>query len=203
MFPDALAQWENIEKKCTITYLYQQEPKGESDAISYARDIVNAHSLAIHYPDNIYSPAPGALKRLKSVYEYYREDVAALMEVKEQYAAGIGNSGRVDLTPVRDNVYRIERFHPKGQGHFVPRFKGELRTCGIAISGPHIFDYIERACASIAEAEFTDVPVRSLMLKEKGLLGVRLPGMVFDVGNPDGYKLCLKYIRDYGKDKRV
>jgi hypothetical protein len=33
------------------------------------------------------------------------------------------------------------------------------------------------------------------MLKEKGLIGFRLPGKVFDVGNPVGYELCLLYIK--------
>jgi UTP--glucose-1-phosphate uridylyltransferase len=201
MFPLATEEMEEINSECSITLLYQKEPLGESDAISLARNIVGNHSVAIIYPDNIYfpirneSPTPGALKILKSVFRRYRTDVTALMEITDENAPGISNSGRVDLTHVKDNVYRIEKILPKSEGHFVTRFKGELRTCGISISGSHLFEYIKRARDAIKEKEFTDVPVRTLMLKEKGLLGCRLPGTVFDIGNPRGYELCLRYIR--------
>lgn len=199
MFPLATEEMEKITRECSITFLYQKEPLGESDAISLAQDTVGNHSVAIIYPDNIYfpvrneSPAPGALKILKSVFRQYRTDITALMEVTGKNATGISNSGRVDLKHLKDVLYRIERFHPKYEGFFAPRFKGELRTCGIAISGPHLFEYIKRARATIKGGEFTDLPVRTLMLKEKGLLGYRLPGTVFDIGNPEGYRLCLKH----------
>lgn len=194
MFPLAAEEMEKVNTACSISFLYQKEPLGESDAVSLAMDVVGKHALAIIYPDNIYFPASGALSILKSVFSQYRTDVTALMEVTEENAQGIGNSGRVDLTYVKDAVFHIEKFHPKGKSYFTHRFKGELRTCGIAISGPHIFEYIERLRHTIKEKEFTDVPVGSLMLKEKGLLGCRLPGTVFDIGNPRGYELCLTYI---------
>jgi UTP--glucose-1-phosphate uridylyltransferase len=180
---------------CSITFLYQRGPIGESDAISLAEDVVGSHASAIIYPDNIYFPAPGALKILKAVFGKYQTDVVALMEVTDENPLELGNSGRVDLSPLGADIFRIERFYPKGEGHFVPRFKGELRTCGITISGPHIFEYIKRARALVQDDEFTDVPVRSLMMVEKGLLGYRLPGMLFDIGNPKGYELCLSYIK--------
>ncbi len=195
-YPEAGGDLDRIREACSLTFLYQRERRGESDAISYARDVVNGHALAIMYPDNIYLPAPGALKLLKSVFHEYGEDVAALLEVRDDYAYGFSNAGRVDVTPVRDDVYRIERFHDKGKGHFVPRFRGELRTCGMSISGPRLFEYIERTRATVKAKEFIDVPVRQLMIQERTLLGVRLPGMVFDVGNPEGYKLCQQYLRE-------
>lgn len=196
MYPEAGESLDEIRRECSLTFLYQNEPKGESDAIGYTRDIVYGQSVAIMYPDNIYFPAPGALQHLKSIFDEYVEDVVALTEVNEQYSHGFSNSGRVDIKHIQDNVYRMEKIHPKGKGHFVPRFKGELRTCGISISGLQMFEFIERARAE-HEGEFIDVPVRQLMLKERVILGVKLPGIVFDVGNPNGYKLCQKYVRDH------
>ncbi|MBM4129033.1 MAG: hypothetical protein FJ243_02810 [Nitrospira sp.] len=187
-------QAQEIEE-CSLRFLYQKEPLGESDALSLAEDVVGSHSLAIIYPDNIYFPAPGALKLLKAIFNKKSMDVLALMEVTDNNAPGLGNSGRVDLSPFEGDIFRIKRFHPKGEGYFIPRFKEELRTCGITISGPHFFDYIRRAREFLQEEEFTDIPVRSLLCDERGLLGFRLPGRVFDIGNPEGYKLCLSYIR--------
>lgn len=197
-FPDASGLMENVLNKSTITFCYQKEPLGESDAISYARNIVENRSMAVMYPDNIHFPAPGALLALKKVFGSYGQDVSALMEVNEHNAASISNAGRVNVSPLEGNVFRIERILPKGKGYFIPRFKGELRTCGISIVGPHLFDYIERARHLVAGGEFTDVPVRDLMLAERTILGCRVPGIVFDIGNPEGYELCLKHLINKG-----
>jgi UTP--glucose-1-phosphate uridylyltransferase len=193
IYPSTDAEADDIHSKCKIIFLYQDDPVGEADSIDLASSVVGGQALAIIYPDNIYCPAPGALQILKSVFDRYSHDVAALMTVTDENAEGIGNSGRVTLQPVDQNIYRIEKFHPKGHGHFIPRFKGELRTCGIAIYGSHLFRYIKSARTYWNEGEFTDSFVRDLMLKEKVLLGCRLPGNVFDIGNPKGYELCQKY----------
>jgi len=175
-------------------FLYQGKPKGESDAIALARDIVNHHCLAIIYPDNIYLPAPGALNILKRVFNQYAKDTVALMKVTDEIAPGIGNSGRVDIKPLRDEIFQIKRFLPKGEGHFTTRFKNEIRACGISISGPYIFEYIEKLRRTIKEEEFTDFPVRTMILQERGTLGCLLPGTIFDIGNPRGYELCLDHL---------
>jgi UTP--glucose-1-phosphate uridylyltransferase len=197
MFPRAAQEMDEINTFCSITFLYQKEPLGESDAIGLAEDIVGNCSLAILYPDNVYFPAPGALKILTSVFLEYKTDITALMEVTEENAPGISNSGRVDLTRLENGLFRLERFYPKGTGNFVPRFIRELRTCGIALSGYQIFEYIKRLKPTIREKEFTDAPVRKLMLEERGLLGYCLPGTVFDIGTPRGYEQCLTFIKKH------
>jgi UTP--glucose-1-phosphate uridylyltransferase len=134
------------------------------------------------------------LKILKSAFIKHKKDIVALSKVTDELSLTISNAGRVDIKPLDDSLFNIEKFIPKSPGHFIPRFKGELRSCGIYISGPHIFKYIERMKSIIKESELTDTPVRSLLLKEKGFWGCRLPGTVFDIGNPEGYELCLEYI---------
>ncbi len=195
LFPLANEEVEKINKECNLTFLYQKKSLGESDAISYAKDIVGNHSIGIIHPDDIYFLAPRILNVLKSIYCQYKTDVIALVEVKKENAAGLSNSGRVDIEPVNDHIYRIKKFHQKGKGHFVPRFKGELRSCGMSISGPHIFEYIERLRDTIKEGEFTDFPVHTLTLNEKGFLGCHFQGTFFDIGNPKGYEQCLAFIR--------
>jgi len=195
-FPIAAERIDEINRICDFEFLYQEKPLGESDAIALSEELIGNHPLAIVYPDNIHLPSPGALNTLKSVYLEYRTDTVALMEVTERNRAGISNSGRVDIEHVRDDVFRIVKFHPKGEGYFNLRFKKELRTCGFSISGPHIFEYIRRTRETIKGGEFIDVPVRQLMLKERELIGCRLSGIVFDIGNPEGYRACLKYIED-------
>ncbi len=194
IFPNAITQLEKILKAARFTFLYQKEPLGESDAISYAKDIAANTPVAIIHPDDIYLPSPGALTILKDVYREYQKDVISLLEVNADNAPGFSYSGIVDIEPVEGPLFQIRKFHPKKKGTFQSRHSGELRTCAIEISGPYIFDYIERLRGMIKDEEFTDFPVRSLILEELGTLGCLLPGHIFDIGNPQGYKQCTDYI---------
>jgi UTP--glucose-1-phosphate uridylyltransferase len=190
--PSAREEMAEITASCAFTFLYQREPAGESDAIALSRDIAGAAPVAIWYPDNIFLPHPGALSALKQIFLEHGKTALALMAVTRENARSVSNSGRVTLSPLGKDVYRIRKFHAKGQGWFTPRFPCELRTCGIKIVSPDIFDYIDRARRSVATGELTDGPVFDLMLRERELIGFRLPGSVFDIGNPAGYELCRK-----------
>jgi UTP--glucose-1-phosphate uridylyltransferase len=177
-----------------ITYLYQERPLGESDAIALAESVVGNHPLAIIYPDNLYLPAPGALKLLTEIFLQHALDVIGLSPVTLENASKISNSGQVDLIQETENLYRIKRFMPKGAGYFKPRYPQELRACGMMVAGAHIFEAIGRMRPTVQRGEFTDEPVRKLLLKENGLLGYRLPGTVFDIGNPQGYAMCVQHL---------
>lgn len=173
-----------------IHFVYQQEPRGEADAIALAEPLARGHDLGVIYPDNLYLPAPGGLRCLQTVYAKKGVDVLALSPVTVLNSSAVGNSGRVDLAREQTDIYRILRFHPKASGYFRPRFAVELKTCGMMVTGPHLFGFIRRAREDPRQGEFTDEPVRRLLLKERGLLGVRLPGSVHDIGNPEGYSFC-------------
>ncbi len=178
-----------------FVFLYQKELLGEADAIDYAKDIVRRNAAAVIYPDNIYLPSPGALQILKSAYLTHRKDTIALTEVTHDLATTISNAGRVDITPIHGPLFTIRKFIPKSDGPFVPRFQGELKASGIYISGPCLFDFIEAARGEVKEGEFTDIYVRNLVLKKKGTIGCKLPGTIFDVGNPAGYQYCCDHVR--------
>lgn len=193
MFPSFSDEIIQTNKKCSFTFFYQKELSGEADAISYARDAAAGHSVAIIYPDDIYFPAPGALAFLKS-FKSYGTDIFGLINVSPGIAACYSNSGRVDVIPVRGPIYKIKRFHKKEKGNFTLRFEGELRTCGISVFGPHIFDNIEKARATVREGEFTDRPVIESILMERDISGCRLPGTIYDIGNPAGYRMCIEHI---------
>ena len=196
LFPGACTEMERIRENCNFTFLYQRELSGEADAIGLTSGIIGKRSFAVIYPDNIYLPAPGALRILVPVYEELKTDVVALTSVASEEAQGLGNSGRVDLTQLQEDAYHITRIYPKGRDRFIPRHQNELRTCGISITGPHFFDCIEMARLSLKPGqELTDIMVRSLILEERQIVGYRLPGRLFDIGNPDGYRRCLEFIR--------
>lgn len=195
IYPQAASEMTRFTKECKILFRYQQQPLGEADAIGLCRETVGNAHLAIFYPDNLYAPPPGALLHLLPHFVKTGKDIIGLTEVTPQNQVGISNAVRVDLQPISDDLYSINKLLPKGPGPFVPRFPGELRACGITLSsGSHLFDCIEQARESIEQGEFTDMPVRTLIMRQQGLLGCRLPGPVFDIGNPLGYEQCQQYM---------
>jgi len=195
IYPQAAAEMARITEQCTIIFLYQPEPLGEADAIGLCRDTVGNSSLAIIYPDNLYAPPPGALQHLLPHFYNTGKDIIGLTVVTPINQEGISNAGRVDLQPLDGDLSSIKRLLPKGEGPFVPRFAGELRACGIMLSkGSHLFDCIEQARKIVHQGEFTDMPLRILIMQQKGLLGCRLPGQVFDIGNPLGFNKCQRYL---------
>ena len=96
-FPTIASRLREIRGKSRFAFFYQNEPRGEIDAISLCREILKPdESVAIIYPDNIYLPAPGALIELIQAFEKLNGDIIALTEVKRDDRT-TSNAGRVDL----------------------------------------------------------------------------------------------------------
>jgi UTP--glucose-1-phosphate uridylyltransferase len=196
LYPEQDIKTEKAVVSSAIKFIYQEMPVGEADAIGLTEKFVGENPVALIYPDNIFMPSPGALAELEKVFMLYGKDTLALTEISEENSAATSNAGRVDLDYIEPDIFSIRQFHNKGPGHFVPRFRGELKACGMNISGPHIYGYIERARSLIKNEEFTDWHFRNLIHKEKGLLGCHLKGSVFDIGNPKGYEFCMNKIAE-------
>jgi len=176
----------------SVIVVEQAEATGEADAIALAEHYARGDSVAVVYPDNVHLPAPGVLRRLLEVHRTMTSDVVALSPVTADNEAGLGNAGRVDLETMADGIHRVRRFLPKTPGHFERRFKVELRACGMMVTGRHLFDVIRRARDTRTGDEFTDQPVRASLVEAYGMVGVEVPGEVFDVGNSEGYRRCQR-----------
>jgi UTP-glucose-1-phosphate uridylyltransferase len=195
VYPQAAEEMAVFARECAVHFLYQESPRGEADAIGLCHALVGDANLAIIYPDNLYAPPPGALLHLLPHFMNTDKDLIGLTEVTPQNQTGISNAGRVDLQALSGDLFGIKRLLPKGAGPFVPRFPGELRACWIMLSsGARLFNCIEQARATVKQGEFTDMPVRTQIMQRHGLLGCRLPGSVFDIGNPPGYEICRQYM---------
>lgn len=176
-----------------LVFALQPRPLGECDAIAHAGPYLGSGPFAVIYPDNIAHP-PGALALAARTCLETGRDALALMRVDDALTPGISDSGRIDMDRDDNGTYLVTRFHEKGSGPFVTRFPGEMRTCGIYAALPHYLEFIEQARAELEPGqELTDGKVRRLMLA-KGVIfaGAPVPGTVFDVGNPQGYRLCLE-----------
>lgn len=197
LYPGTVEELKRIQGKCSVHFLYQKNPWGEADALGLAEDIVVDKALAVMYPDNFYFPGPGILSQMSKIFSQKDFDIIALSKVNKVNSHAFGNSGRVDLSRIDNDLYSIRKFYDKSPGSFVPRWDNELRACGISITGPHLFDYIKRARPKDLQNEFTDGPVRSLILQERTILGLKLSGNIYDIGFPLGYEFCCNQIRTF------
>ena len=180
---------------CKIRFAYQNEPKGEIDALDQAREMVGGDPFAVIYPDDVHLPLGSALRAVCETYEQYGSNIVALVGVNSETAHLIGNSGKVDLTKIAENVFRVTRFIPKTRGPFVLRYEIEFRACGLMLYCGDVFRYIDEARQRVTTTEFTDIQLREEMMKHGAFLGRKLDTAFFDVGNPRGYQECLAHLR--------
>jgi UTP--glucose-1-phosphate uridylyltransferase len=190
LYPNIADDLTNTIKKCSFIFLYQKTPSGEVNAIRLAAHIIKNNTFAIIYPDDIHYPFGTALPILCHNFFKTGDNIIGLSHVDSTIAPTIGNTGRVTLRAVTDDLYDILYFHPKSPGSFQLRNDIELRTCGIMISRPNIFEYIAEIELSPG-IEFTDGILRTHMLQKEKFLGYHLAGRIYDVGNPVGYRNCI------------
>ncbi len=192
-FPEAVAGLEKVRRLCRLSFVRQETPTGDADALACAAEVAGGGPVCVVYPDHLHLPAPGALAVLTEAFEACAGDVIGLMDTRREAARTHSDSGHTDLAPAANNegLYRVLALPPKGPDRFVPRFQGELMTCFGFVAGPHLFDCIERARRLAGPGEFTVGPMFDLLLKERPLFGRLLPGDVYDLGEPDGYRAAV------------
>lgn len=181
-----------------VLFAYQEEPKGEMEALLRAEAVLGEGALAVHYPDNLSLPPPGGMGVLIDAYRRTGLTVVGLTPVGPEMTGLYGDSGRVRLTRRSDGLYRVAALEPKGRGAFVPRFPGELRGVGLAVYPPGLAALAAALAPEAAAAgmELTDGAVFARRLTEGRLLGAQLPGQVHDVGRPEGYRHAVKLLAD-------
>ena len=192
MYPKAIKSLTRLHNRLQISYVYQDKPSGEIDAIYHAKNLLTNDPFAIIYPDDFHFPTGKILKGLCQIFKKYNKNTIALTLVDKYNYTLIGNTGRINLTKINESLFNIDNFLIKTMGHFKLRFNKELRTCGYMISRPDIFDYIDKLRGNQTTNEFTDIIIRREMLKRNQFLGYKANTMFFDVGNPSGYHKCLK-----------
>lgn len=197
LYPGAADRLEDVRARARFTFLYQKSLLGECDAILMAKDAAAGGAVAIIYPDNICLPSPGVLETLLFRRRTLGGHVLALMQVGYENKRCVSNSGRVDLEPLEEGLFRVKRFLAKEGGWFEPRYTTEYRACGISIADRDYFQAIEEMARQTGTGELTDESVRGHMLERGAVFyGVSVPGSIYDVGNPAGYRLCQSRLHD-------
>ena len=84
---EAIRKLKNLAK---ITYVYQNEPRGDGHAILCAEEFINDEPIAILFGDDIVDNEKSALSQLIDVYENKKTSVIAVTKVPEENISAYG-----------------------------------------------------------------------------------------------------------------
>lgn len=176
----------------------QPEPLGLADAIDRCRKWLQDEPFAVLLPDNVNFAPEYSFKSLIRAYQTNGQDVVGVIELQQSDSGRWGNVGRIDYEELDEGTIRIRRLYSKGRGTLKVR-PGEslLRTCGRYVCHSDIFSFFDRIRPQ-ATGEFDEVPVYQEVVRQRGMIGCRIPMPLVDVGNPLGYLTAqhLMYLRE-------
>jgi UTP--glucose-1-phosphate uridylyltransferase len=175
----------------TLTVAVQTEPRGLGDALLLCKPFVGAEPFAVLLPDNVFWGDTSPAQSLMRAMDVAGEHLVGLIEVDEGTAPWFSVSGLCRAVSIGNDLYRVEQLQGKGPGRLSvggPR----LKTCGRQIYLPDMWPILEGMTASSGE-ELDDVGLLQTLAQTGRLVGARLRGTLFDVGNPDGYRAACRY----------
>jgi UTP--glucose-1-phosphate uridylyltransferase len=169
----------------------QTEPRGLGDALLLSRQYVGSEPYAVLLPDNVFWGDHSPLQSLLRAMDGARAHLVGLIEVDERTAPWFSNSGLCQAISLGGDLYRVEQIRSKGLGSLrVP--DARLKTCGRQIYLPEMWPILEDMSPPPG-GELDDVGLLQTLARAGRLVGVRLRGTLFDVGNPDGYRAACRF----------
>jgi UTP--glucose-1-phosphate uridylyltransferase len=175
-----LAEMRRIAEMAEIHFVRQGEPRGLGHAVLVASEHVGNLPFAVLLGDDIMHPDAGVLAGMLAVYERYGHSVVALKEVPPE---DISSYGCAAVTPLEDNVVRVEDLIEKPSQEEAP---SNLAVMGRYVFGPEIFEVLaETKPGRGGEIQLTDA-IKTLGEREP-VYGWTFRNGRFDVGNKLDY----------------
>jgi UTP--glucose-1-phosphate uridylyltransferase len=178
----ALKLVQDISKIASISYVRQQSPRGDGDAILAASHLVAAdESVGVMFGDDIVAGDTPALKQLMDVYEKYGAPVIALARVPKSEVSAYGVAA---VEPVEGNVFKITKFVEKPTPEEAP---SDLVAIGKYIITPAVFEELRALDAAGVAGELRLANALEALASKGPVYGVELKGTRYDCGSKIGY----------------
>ncbi|HWO06998.1 MAG TPA: UTP--glucose-1-phosphate uridylyltransferase [Candidatus Paceibacterota bacterium] len=173
---------QDISKIARFSYVRQNSPRGDGDAILAASHLVAPdEAVGIMFGDDIVVGETPALKQLIDVYGMYGEVVIALARVpKDQVSA----YGVVAAESVEGNVYKISQFVEKPKPEDAP---SDLVAIGKYVITPPVFDELRALAATEMKGELRLANALEAIVSKRPVYGVVFEGTRYDCGSKIGY----------------
>lgn len=173
---DKLEEVRRVAEMVNILSVRQKRQLGLGHAVMCARELVGDEPFAVMVGDDLmFSGVPG-IGQLIEVAMAEKMPVIGVMEVPWEK---VSRYGIIDGEEVAPGVYRVRDMVEKPKREEAP---SRMAIVGRYVLTPDIFDYLEKVKPGHGgEIQLTDA--LQAMVKERGMMAVRMAGMRFDAGD--------------------
>jgi len=176
-----------------IHFVVQPEPTGIGDALVRCRELTGDDAFGVLLPDNWFDAEDPPLSQVEKGFRATGMAAIGLVEVTPEDRTALGNVGGVTLESLSERTHRIRSLQDKGEGSFeAAKDAVVLRGCARYVVGPDLYDALD-ATGPPDEGEWDDVPAFQRLVATTGLVGRRIEGRFFDVGQKAGYAAAAAY----------
>jgi len=170
-----------ISKLARFSYVRQNSPQGDGDAVLCAEHLVGPdESVGVLFGDDIVASRKPCFLQLKEVFAKYGGVVVALDTVPR---SEVCHYGVVKATAIEDNVYEIKEIVEKPTQRDAP---SNLIIVGKYIITPEVFDELRRIKQESQGGEIKLAYALNNLLKHRPIYGLRFEGKRYDCGNKLG-----------------
>lgn len=171
---------QDISNLVNIHYIRQKEPRGLGHAIYCAKSFIDNEPFAVLLGDDIVDSEVPALKQLMEIYEEYNTTVIGVQHVPPE---DVPKYGIVDVTALKNRVYRVRDLVEKPDRDKAP---SNIAILGRYIISPSIIDRLAHAVPGKGgEIQLTDA-LKGLLSTED-MYAYAFEGKRYDVGNKLGF----------------
>src|SRR3989344_8953945 len=186
---DLLDEVKKISELANFIYVRQKEPLGNGHAVLVAKEVIGDEPFIVMWGDEFFQADPCAPAQLIEAYEKYQSPVIAGVRIAKE---DISKYGIADITPVEDNIFKINKIVEKPQPADAP---SDLATHGSYLFTPDIFEILENLKPSKSGEIWIADAIDELIAK-RDVLAVELKNAkYYDCGSKIGY---LKAVIDFG-----
>ncbi len=135
---EQLEEIRRISNLANFVYVRQKEPLGNGHAVLMAKEVVGDEPFLVMWGDEFFQADPAAPAQLVTAFNEYKAPVIAGVRIEEK--KNLSKYGIADVTPVRDNVFKINKIVEKPEPEDAP---SNLATHGTYLFTPDIFEILE------------------------------------------------------------
>ena len=134
---EQLKEIRRISDLADFVYVRQKEPLGNGHAVLVAKEVIGNEPFLVMWGDEFFEAKPSAPTQLVKAYEELNSPVIAGIRIEKE---NLSKYGIADVSPVKDNVFKINKIVEKPKEGEAP---SDLATHGTYLFTPEIFDILE------------------------------------------------------------
>ncbi len=171
-----------ISSLARFTYIRQNKPLGDGDAILCGRHMVGEdENVAVMFGDDLVDSKTPVISQLVKVHQKFGTPVIALEKIDKKE---VSKYGVVKAKKISDNVYKIIDIVEKPSVSEAP---SDMVCAGKFIITPEIFEELEKLKKRTKSGEVIMANALKEYLKKKPIYGLLFEGKRYDCGSKLGF----------------